>query len=75
MGRRTPIAQDKATWGDLQLVTIKIRGLGFLLERQKADGCPPLDYEELFEGVGMVVRELGEEASAVATELEERQLK
>ncbi len=52
MGRRIAAVEEeeKATWGDLQLIAIKIRGIGFLLERQKADDCQPLDYEELLEG-------------------------
>ena len=48
------------SWWDLYSIAYKIRGIGYLVENQKAEPFLPTDFDVVAEGLGRLIGELGE---------------
>jgi hypothetical protein len=48
---------------DILPLCLKLRGIGYLLERRGSDPTPPIpeDMEAIHKGIGMIISELAEE--------------
>lgn len=62
------------SWQEIRFVSLKIRGLAYLLANQNIDQCPPLDLDQLYYGMGLVLDEIGQNLATLATTGEETEL-
>ncbi len=51
-------------------ISLKIRSLGYLVECQRDDGVPPLDREELINGLGALISREGRKLFKIWRELD-----
>lgn len=67
MKKRNPITENRAYRARMQLFELsrKIRGIGYLFEQQSHDECPPFNLPEIYEGIGLLLQSLGEEAREI----------
>lgn len=65
---------DNTLHWKLRYLGSKVRGLGFLIGLQQADPMPLEPAEEVYEGIGMVLDDLGRELIEIATKIDEEQV-
>ncbi len=56
-------------------ISLKMRSIGYLVECQREDGAPPLDREELINGLGVLISAEGRKLFKIWRELDELSVK
>lgn len=60
--------------GNLRALAWQIRGMGFLLERHGGDSDPPLDPQEVYLGIGMILYTLSRRVYRIARAMDEHEV-
>jgi hypothetical protein len=61
----------REAWSGLLEINLKLKGIAYLIYNQTNDPAPPLDLEEIQQGIGMLLDELAEEVHMVWWKLDE----
>lgn len=70
MGRTRRKKDSEPTYSRLRSTCFKLRGISYLIEFCGNHPCPPLDEDEAFYGISVILGELHEEVLNVAREIE-----
>jgi hypothetical protein len=65
---------EGSLWSRLWVAGTKIRGMGYLISSLGDQPAVPLDLDELWDGIGTILMEIGEEVDAVARLVDRRQV-
>lgn len=65
---------DLSALSQLNMLAAKIYGLGYLIVNCATDEPQPLNMEEIYWGIGMILSEIGSDIRAVARRIDEKGL-
>lgn len=80
MGLRTAHRQNQYSelqepiWSRIRLLSIKLRAIAYLVGNQSTED-PPLDLEQIYMGIGLLLEEVSEAMRGASTEMEVKDIR